>query len=283
MARSDVHADICSENWTEQSTGDRPGAGAEAIFGTGGGMISPAKLRRRWKIKRSKMAITSPRIISRSMRVLLPAEKKRVMSRPSQTSARLFQPKSMEHPLREFTRKKLAEWFGEGPGVRNAEKSVYNWAVKCIRDSGDQASWENLAFRRLYRGKVHCLTQELSRAEMAQVDLEVTDGQVKVRIQTAPQLVCRLRHKELEMRKLASYPPEVLWPEGPCAKTMLKLRERDLQREKAKAAEIEYNGLFVCGRCKSRKTTFYLLQTRSADEPMTAFITCMSCGHKWKG
>lgn len=189
----------------------------------------------------------------------------------------------MEHPLREFTRKKLAEWFGEGPGVRNAEKSVYNWAVKQVRDRGDQASWENRAFQRLYRGKVHALIQELRRAEMAQVDLEVAaDGHVKVCIQSVPQLVCRLRHKELEMRKLATYTPEVLWPDGPWAKTMLKLRERDLQREKAKAVEENYEGLFKCRKCKSLKTTYYQMQTRSADEPMTTYVTCTNCGHKWK-
>lgn len=202
------------------------------------------------------------------------------MSVSSQTLAASFPSKSMEHPLRDFTRKKLAVWFGEGAGVRNAEKSVYNWAVKLTRARGDHASWENLAFQRLYRGKMHSLIQELGRAEMAQVDLEVVGGRVKVRIQTAPQLVCRLRHKELEMRKLASYPAEVLWPDGPWAKTMFKLRERDLQREKAKASEEDYNGLFKCGRCKSLKTTYYQMQTRSADEPMvrlTVYLLFLWC------
>lgn len=37
-----------------------------------------------------------------------------------------------------------------------------------------------------------------------------------------------------------------------------------------------------CGRCKSLKTHYYLLQTRSADEPMTAFFTCLTCGKRWK-
>ncbi|KAI6698696.1 hypothetical protein NL676_018815 [Syzygium grande] len=31
---------------------------------------------------------------------------------------------------------------------------------------------------------------------------------------------------------------------------------------------------FKCGRCGQRKTTYYQLQTRSADEPMTTFVTC---------
>ena len=39
---------------------------------------------------------------------------------------------------------------------------------------------------------------------------------------------------------------------------------------------------FKCGRCKARETTFYQLQTRSADEPMTTFIRCVKCGNRWK-
>ncbi|XP_062212818.1 transcription elongation factor TFIIS-like [Phragmites australis] len=39
---------------------------------------------------------------------------------------------------------------------------------------------------------------------------------------------------------------------------------------------------FKCGRCGQRKTTYYQLQTRSADEPMTTFVTCVNCNNRWK-
>ena len=42
------------------------------------------------------------------------------------------------------------------------------------------------------------------------------------------------------------------------------------------------DGIFQCRKCKSKKTTYYSLQTRSADEPMTNFITCLGCGNRWK-
>ena len=42
------------------------------------------------------------------------------------------------------------------------------------------------------------------------------------------------------------------------------------------------DGLFQCKKCMSRKTTYYSLQTRSADEPMTNFITCVLCKNRWK-
>lgn len=35
------------------------------------------------------------------------------------------------------------------------------------------------------------------------------------------------------------------------------------------------SGEFTCRRCKGTKTTHYALQTRSADEPMTVFVTCL--------
>ena len=42
------------------------------------------------------------------------------------------------------------------------------------------------------------------------------------------------------------------------------------------------DGLFQCKKCMSKKTTYYSLQTRSADEPMTNFITCVVCKNRWK-
>ena len=39
---------------------------------------------------------------------------------------------------------------------------------------------------------------------------------------------------------------------------------------------------FKCGKCKKRKVTYYQKQTRSADEPMTTFLTCVNCGNQWR-
>ena len=39
---------------------------------------------------------------------------------------------------------------------------------------------------------------------------------------------------------------------------------------------------FKCSKCGQRKCTYYQKQTRSADEPMTTFITCVNCGKNWK-
>jgi len=40
--------------------------------------------------------------------------------------------------------------------------------------------------------------------------------------------------------------------------------------------------LLKCGKCKKSNCTYNQLQTRSADEPMTTFVLCNECGHRWK-
>lgn len=41
-------------------------------------------------------------------------------------------------------------------------------------------------------------------------------------------------------------------------------------------------GQFPCNKCKSSDTSYFQMQTRSADEPMTTFVSCQNCGHRWK-
>ncbi len=211
----------------------------------------------------------------------------------------------MEHALRDYSRRKLADIFGDGPGVRNAEKSIYNWAVNATRQSNDVASWENHIFRSKYKQKIVHLLTEMNRDPVVEVELGIENGSVKLTLKYVPQLVHRLKNKDLEMRKLAMYSPDVLWPDGPYAKAVLSRKEKELAMEKAKAAEKDYEGLFKCRKCKSTKTDYYQMQTRSADEPMvrfllilfislfqisdtfcpllqTTYVTCKNCGHKWK-
>jgi transcription elongation factor S-II len=45
---------------------------------------------------------------------------------------------------------------------------------------------------------------------------------------------------------------------------------------------VAMSDMITCMRCKSKKVSYYELQTRSADEPMTTFVTCLDCDKKWK-
>ncbi|NBP66738.1 MAG: hypothetical protein EBU66_19080 [Bacteroidetes bacterium] len=57
-----------------------------------------------------------------------------------------------------------------------------------------------------------------------------------------------------------------------------QIREkRQLEGNKSMATD-----QFLCTRCFKRECTYYEMQTRSADEPMTIFITCLNCGKHWR-
>merc|ERR1712032_127423 len=49
-----------------------------------------------------------------------------------------------------------------------------------------------------------------------------------------------------------------------------------------KHGQLRLTGMFTCGKCKGVKTTYFQMQTRSSDEPMTTFVTCLTCNNRWK-
>ncbi len=62
-----------------------------------------------------------------------------------------------------------------------------------------------------------------------------------------------------------------------------KLIKEKQERDKNKYENtIKINSEFKCRKCKSNNCSHYQLQTRSADEPMTTFVNCIECGHKWR-
>jgi transcription elongation factor S-II len=92
-------------------------------------------------------------------------------------------------------------------------------------------------------------------------------------------LLSRILQGHLSIEHLADmdvtdYAPTIYGP----LREQMNLREQHLlEGNKAMATD-----LFKCGRCHKRECTYYELQTRSADEPMTKFITCVNCGSHWK-
>ena len=69
----------------------------------------------------------------------------------------------------------------------------------------------------------------------------------------------------------------------------IKLKEKELRLENKFFPKIEAStDNFTCFKCQrndpenANKCTYYQLQTRSADEPMTTFVTCTNCGQRWK-
>jgi transcription elongation factor S-II len=62
------------------------------------------------------------------------------------------------------------------------------------------------------------------------------------------------------------------------------LIDEKMKRDKAKY-EMNVDAAtdtFTCRKCKNNKCSYYQMQTRSADEPMTTFVSCLTCGNRWK-
>lgn len=57
-----------------------------------------------------------------------------------------------------------------------------------------------------------------------------------------------------------------------------------IEKEKAMYTKKATASIFMfCSGCKQKtKCDYYQLQTRSADEPMTTFVTCLECDKRWK-
>lgn len=186
-----------------------------------------------------------------------------------------------EHPLRDYARTKFEEYAKFPAVARNMERSLYNSTVKGLREMRNNSyntmrepetlkniefrkslssCWECRMFRLRYKMKLLHLIAELKRGG----------------------LVERMRSGELNLRNISEYGPEMLRPDGLYSQQMMKIKAREMQLEESKKKEENYEGLLKCGKCKSLKTTYYQMQTRSADEPMTTFVTCKNCDHKWK-
>jgi transcription elongation factor S-II len=82
----------------------------------------------------------------------------------------------------------------------------------------------------------------------------------------------------ITLKKLVTMTDEELYPPK-----WQKLRDKRLKEIKNENnAKVATTDLYKCNKCHKRECTYFQLQTRSQDEPMTTFITCNNCGTRWK-
>lgn len=65
-------------------------------------------------------------------------------------------------------------------------------------------------------------------------------------------------------------------------KHMEEVAKEERDKKTFSTSNMGSSTLYKCGKCGARDTTYTQAQTRSADEPMTTFITCNKCGKRWK-
>lgn len=133
--------------------------------------------------------------------------------------------------------------------VKNIEISVYNDTITYANTHGIEASWDNFIFKHYYVIKSRQMMENLKR--YPEFRKKVVCEKLSTRIASVPFMDMRPESERTNVRTDQGF-------------------------------ENTADGIFKCSKCNKRKTTYYSRQLRSADEPMTNFITCLNCGHKWK-
>lgn len=169
---------------------------------------------------------------------------------------------------RDYLRRKVFRLINDSDDAvtRNAaalEHYTYNAFIRWARTKRVPLNWECQRTRSLYTQRIMSVAFNIMHPENSAVREKLVDG-------------------SLSYSRLVNARPEELYPEL----WTDAIESVAMQRLKKEAATIDAStapdGAFTCGRCKSKKTTYYQLQTRSADEPLTNFISCLKCGKRWK-
>ena len=117
--------------------------------------------------------------------------------------------------------------------------------------------WDNAYFVQLYVDWLKCIFINLENSDVLSM---LSSKKIK------PHELAFMTHQDMNPN---------MW-----AKIIEDKKNRDKNKYELK---IEAStDLFTCRACKSNKCTYTQLQTRSADEPMTTFVTCLECGKRWK-
>ena len=82
-----------------------------------------------------------------------------------------------------------------------------------------------------------------------------------------------------EPDKIISMKSQILYPDMWEA---LILKSAKKMEYLGKEKNMQGTSMFKCGKCRLNNCTYFQMQTRSADEPMTTFVTCLNCNKRWK-
>ena len=148
--------------------------------------------------------------------------------------------------------------------ARQIESSIYNYSIARATKEYLFSSWDNPVFKSIYVAKAKSIIRNLS------TQFGVQNTEIRDLIFTK---------QKLQPLTLADNLPFDLNPGN-----WQNIKDEKIKIEQLNKQKTHFNTttMFKCGRCNKRNCSYFELQTRSADEPMTIFITCLECGKKWK-
>jgi transcription elongation factor S-II len=135
----------------------------------------------------------------------------------------------------------------------NLEKGIYNFAIKEANTRKIIKKWENPHFVQLYLDRLRSIYVNLKNPDLLD---HLKMGEI------SPQSLAFMTHQEMNPARWRI------------------LIDQKMKRDANKFTDNirASTDMFTCKKCKSKRTTYYELQTRSADEPATIFVTCLDCG-----
>ena len=86
----------------------------------------------------------------------------------------------------------------------------------------------------------------------------------------------KIKNNEIELDYISFMKPHEISPQH-WDEYIKKKRLREYKKNNV-ATTSDYK----CGKCNERKCKVTQMQTRSIDEPMTTFVSCLVCGNTWK-
>ena len=147
--------------------------------------------------------------------------------------------------------------------IRSLEKGIFEASFQYSQKQYIARNWKTPAFREVYRQILRSVLSNLHPQSPVQ----------------NTRLVTRVKEGEFTLYEIPFMSSYEMYPEKWFAlkDKLLQREQKILEGNKSRATD-----QFKCRRCQKRECTYYELQTRSADEPMTIFITCLNCGKEWR-
>jgi transcription elongation factor S-II len=147
--------------------------------------------------------------------------------------------------------------------IRSLEKGIYESSFNYAARNHVARSWKSAIFIEIYRQNVRSVLSNIH-----------PESPVK-----NPRLLSRVLEGEFKLGDIPTMTSYEMYPEK-----WFELKDKLLQREQKilEGNKSRATDQFKCRRCHKRECTYYELQTRSADEPMTCFISCLNCGKEWR-